>query len=184
MAAAPGSKRSEGPRSGTAGAGRRPAWVGRRPVPLTPIVGREREAAALRDLLSGRAARLVTLTGPGGVGKTRLAIEVASTLEVGFDTVAFVPLAPVGDAGLVAATIAQAVGLEVSDETAASALTAHLRTGTMLLILDNVEHLPAAGPLLVELLCATPGLTVLATSRASLRVSGEQLFPVPPLTLP
>jgi len=98
--------------------------------------------------------------------------------------VAFVPLAPVGDAGLVAGTIAQAVGLEASDETAAGALTAHLRTGTTLLILDNVEHLPAAGPLLVELLGAAPGLTVLATSRASLRVSGEQRFPVPPLTLP
>jgi predicted ATPase/DNA-binding CsgD family transcriptional regulator len=153
-------------------------------VPLTAIVGREREAAAVRDLLSSRAARLVTLTGPGGVGKTRLAIEVAATLEAGFDTVAFVPLAPVADAGLVAATIAQAVGLEVSDETAASALTAHLRTGAMLLILDSVEHLPAAGPLLVELLGAAPGLAVLATSRASLRVSGEQRFPVPPLTLP
>jgi predicted ATPase/DNA-binding CsgD family transcriptional regulator len=153
-------------------------------VPLTPIVGREREAAALRDLLAGRAARLVTLTGPGGVGKTRLAIEVASTLEGGFDKVAFVPLAPVGDAGLVAATIAQAVGLEASDETAAGALTAHLRAGTILLILDNVEHLPAAGPLLVELLGATPGLAVLATSQAPLRVSGEQRFPVPPLTLP
>jgi predicted ATPase/DNA-binding CsgD family transcriptional regulator len=153
-------------------------------VPLTPIVGRERETAALRDLLAGRAARLVTLTGPGGVGKTRLAIEVAATLEAGFDTVAFVPLAPVGDAALVAATIAQAVGLEASDETAAAALTAHPRAGTMLLILDNVEHLPAAGPLLVELLGATPGLTVLATSQAPLRVSGEQRFPVPPLTLP
>jgi predicted ATPase/DNA-binding CsgD family transcriptional regulator len=184
MAAAPESKRSAGPRSGTAGAKRPPAWVGRRPVPLTAIVGREREAAALRNLLSGRAARLVTLTGPGGVGKTRLAVEVASTLEVGFDTVAFVPLAPVGDAGLLAVTIAQTVGLEVSDETATSALTAYMRTGTLLLILDSVEHLPAAGPLLVELLGAAPGLTVLATSRASLRVSGEQLFPVPPLTLP
>ena len=88
--------------------------------------------AALRDLLSGRAARLVTLTGPGGVGKTRLAIEAASTLEVGFDTVAFIPLASVGDAGLVAATIAQTVGLEVSDEAAANALMAHLRSGTTL----------------------------------------------------
>jgi predicted ATPase len=156
MAAVPGSERSVGPRSGTAGAGRPPTWVGHRPVPLTPIVGREWEAAALRDLLLGRATRLLTLTGPGGVGKTRLAIEVASTLEVGFDTVAFVPLAPVGEAGLVAATIAQAIGLEVSDETAASALSAHLRTGTTLLILDSVEHLPAAGPLLVELLGATP----------------------------
>jgi hypothetical protein len=163
---------------------RRPVWAGRRPVPLTPIVGREWQAAAVRDLVSSRVARLVTLTGPGGVGKTRLAIEVAATLEAGFEAVAFVPLAPVADAGLVAATIAQAVGLEASDEAAAGALTAHLRTGTMLLILDNVEHLPAVGPLLVELLGAVPGLTVLATSRASLHVSGEHRFPVPPLTLP
>jgi predicted ATPase len=118
------------------------------------------------------------------VGKTRLAIEAAATLDAGFDTVAFVPLAPVGDAGLVAATIARAVGLEVGDETASSALAAHLRTGTTLLILDNVEHLPAAGPLLVELLGATPGLTLLVTSRALLRVSGEQVVPVPPLALP
>src|SRR4030095_14233271 len=126
--------------SGMARRARRPVWVGHRPVPLTPIVGREREAAALRDLLGGRAARLVTLTGPGGGGKTRLALEVAATLDTGFDTVAFVPLAPVGDAGLVAATIARAVGLEVGDETAAAALSAHLRTGPTLLILANLEH--------------------------------------------
>ena len=113
-------------------------------MPLTAIVGREREAAALRGLLLRPSARLVTLTGPGGVGKTRLAIAVASDLEAGFDSVAFVPLASVGDP----------------------------------------EHLLGAGPDLVELLGAAPGLTVLVTSRALLRVSGEHVFTVPPLTLP
>jgi hypothetical protein len=136
MAAAPGSERNEDRRPGPAGVGR-PAWVGDRPVPLTPIVGREREAAALRDLLLDRVA-----------------IEVASTLEMGFATVAFVPLAQVGDAGLGAATIARVLGLQVGDETAVGDLSAYLEPRTMLLILDNVEHLPAAGPLLVELLGA------------------------------
>jgi non-specific serine/threonine protein kinase len=169
--------------SDTGGAGR-PAWVGHRPVPLTPIVGREQETAAVRDLLGGRVARLVTLTGPGGVGKTRLALEVAATLDTGFDAVAFVPLAPVGDPGLVAATIARAVGLEVGDEAAAGELSAYLRPRRMLLLLDNLEHLAAAGPLLTELLGGAPGLTLLVTSRALLRVSGEQVVPVPPLALP
>jgi predicted ATPase len=163
---------------------RRPAWAGQRPVPLTAIVGREQETAALRDLLLRRTARLVTLTGPGGVGKTRLAIEVASGLDGGFDSVAFVPLAATGDPGLVVATVARAVGLQSSDETTASALAAYLRPRSMLLILDSLEHLLGAGPELVGLLGAAPGLTVLVTSRALLRVSGEHVVVVPPLTLP
>jgi non-specific serine/threonine protein kinase len=153
-------------------------------VPLTAIVGREQETAALRDLLLRRTARLVTLTGPGGVGKTRLAIEVASGLDGGFDTVAFVPLASTGDPELVVATVARAVGLQSSDETTASALAAYLRPRSMLLILDNLEHLLGAGPELVALLGAAPDLTVLVTSRALLRVSGEHVVMVPPLTLP
>jgi predicted ATPase len=168
----------------TQAASRRPEWVGQRPVPLTAIVGREREAVALRGLLLRRMARLVTLTGPGGVGKTRLAVEVASELDAGFDTVAFVPLASLGDPDLVVATVARAVGLQSTDETTASALHAYLRPRSMLLILDNVEHLLGAGPDLVDLLGAAPGLTVLVTSRALLRVSGEHVVTVPPLTLP
>ena len=153
-------------------------------MPLTAIVGRDQETVALRDLLLRRTARLVTLTGPGGVGKTRLAIEVASALDGGFDTVAFVPLASVGDPELVVATIARAVGLQATEEAAATALQAYPRPRSMLLILDNVEHLLGAGPELVELLGVAPGLTVLVTSRALLRVPGEQVISVPPLTLP
>jgi predicted ATPase len=185
VAAAPDSDRPDGRRAGTTpAASPQPTWVGHRPVPLTAIVGRERETVALRDLLLRRTARLVTLTGPGGVGKTRLAIEVASGLDSGFDTVAFVPLAPVGDPDLVVATVARAVGLQSSDETTAAALHAYLRPRSTLLILDNVEHLLGAGPELVGLLGAAPGLTVLVTSRALLRVSGEHVVMVPPLTLP
>ena len=185
MAAAPDSDSPEGRRVGTTqAASPQPEWVGHRPVPLTAIVGREQEAVALRDLLLRRTARLVTLTGPGGVGKTRLAIEVASELDAGFGTVAFVPLASVGDPDLVVATVARAVGLQSTDETTASALYAYLRPRSMLLILDNVEHLLAAGPDLVGLLGAAPGLTVLVTSRTLLRVSGEHVVTVPPLTLP
>ena len=123
MAAAPDAERAKGRGAGTSAvAPRRPEWVGRRPVALTAIVGRDQETVALRELLLRRTARLVTLTGPGGVGKTRLAIEVASALDGGFDSVAFVPLASVGDPELVVATIARAVGLQSTDEAAATAL--------------------------------------------------------------
>ena len=129
VAAAPDSDSLNGRRAGTAPV-RRPEWAGHRPVPLTTIVGREREAAALGDLLLRPSARLVTLTGPGGVGKTRLAIEAASDLDAGFDTVAFVPLSSVGGPELVVATIARAVGLQSTDETTPTALAAYLRPRT------------------------------------------------------
>jgi predicted ATPase/DNA-binding CsgD family transcriptional regulator len=161
---------------------RRPVWAGRRPVPLSTLVGREQEAAALRTMLLRPTARLVTLTGPGGVGKTRLAIDVATDLDVGFDTLVFVPLASVRDPALVPATIAGALGLR-SPETI-DALRDFFRPRTTLLVLDNVEHVLAAGPAIVDLLVDAPGLTVLATSRALLRISGEQVVTVPPLTLP
>ena len=185
MAATPDRDRPD--QLGVAGwATRRPQWAGPRPVPLTRLVGRSRESAGLQALLQGAAARLVTLTGPGGVGKTRLALDVASNVggRPSFDTVGFVPLAAVRDPDLVPVTIARALGITASDEATASELKAFLERRTMLLILDNLEHLLDAGPGLVDLLGAHPGLTILVTSRALLRVSGEHVVTVPPLDLP
>ena len=132
----------------------------------------------MRALLLRPTTRLVTLTGAGGVGKTRLAIQVASDLDAGFDSIAFVPLASVRDPDLVPVTIARAVGLHSPDEPTADALHAYLRPRRMLLILDNVEHLLDAGPALVDLLVGAAGLTVLVTSRALLRISGEHVVTV------
>jgi predicted ATPase/DNA-binding CsgD family transcriptional regulator len=128
--------------------------------------------------------RLVTLVGPGGVGKTRLAVRVATELETGFHQIAFVPLAALRDSGLVEVTIARALGVDRADDGIAEGLRARLGSGPMLLLLDNFEHLVDAGPLLAELLRACPGLTVLVTSRARLRISGEHMVTVPPLPVP
>jgi predicted ATPase/transcriptional regulator with XRE-family HTH domain len=156
------------------------------PVPLSALVGRERELDAVRTLLHRPGLRLLTLIGPGGVGKTRLALHVAHDLSDAFgDGVQFVSLAAVRDPDLVMTTVAQALSLrEVGDRPIAERLVAHLRSKRMLLVLDNVEQVPAASPQIADLLAACPGLTVLATSRAALRVSGEHVFPVPPLALP
>ena len=153
-------------------------------MPLTDLVGRSQESAGLQALLQGGTVRLVTLTGPGGVGKTRLALDVASRPGLPFDVVAFVPFAAVRDPDLVPVTITRTLGIGSSDETAASALADYLAPRTMLLILDNLEHLLAAGPGLVDLIGSADGLTVLVTSRALLRVSGEHVVTVPPLSLP
>ncbi len=163
---------------------RKPAWVGNAPAALSPLVGRQRESSAVRELLLRPSVRLVTVTGPGGVGKSRLAVEVARELTTGFDAVAFVPLAAISDPHLVAVTIARKLGLGSPDEMVAEALAEHLRLRSLLLVLDNFEHLLEAGPLLADLLVACPGLAALVTSRARLRISGEQIFAVPPLSLP
>lgn len=156
------------------------------PIPLTPLIGREREVAAASDLLKRPEVRLVTLLGPGGVGKTHLGLQIASDLLDDFiDGVCFVPLASIRDPDLVVSTIAQELGLkEAQDEALLDLMKAYLRHKHLLLILDNFEQVVPAAPRLSELLAACPGLTALVTSRAVLHIHGEHEFPVSPLALP
>ena len=156
------------------------------PRPLTPLIGRERELAAVGDLVRRDGARLVTLVGPGGVGKTRLVLRAAEQAAAEFpDGVWFVALAPVRDPTLVASTVVRALGIvERADRPPVETLTAVVRDRRLLLVLDNFEHLLAAAPLVAELLAACPNLVVLVTSRARLNLSGEHELAVPPLALP
>lgn len=156
------------------------------PIPLTPLVGRLREIGAVCALLADPAVRLVTLTGPGGVGKTRLALAVAADVEASFaDGVGFVPLAQVRDPDLVPARIVQALGFRtIGNQTPSDTLRAALRERDQLLLIDNFEQVLPAAPFVGELLAHCPRLTVLITSRERLRLSGESAFPVPPLGLP
>jgi non-specific serine/threonine protein kinase len=158
----------------------------RLPAPLTSFVGREREVAAVAGLLHRDDVRLVVLTGPGGGGKTRLALRVAEQVADEFpDGVAFVPFAAVRDPNLVAATLALALSVrELPDRSLTDGLKAVLSDRVALLVLDNLEHLTPAATLLPDLLAACGRLKILATSRTVLRVSGEHAFQVPPLALP
>jgi len=156
------------------------------PVPLTPLLGREREVVAATDLLRRDDVRLLTLIGPPGVGKTRLALAVATDVRDAFpDGVAFVPLDDVRDATLVAATLVRALGVDQGDEAPLPGVVAgHLRDRRLLLVLDNFEHVAAAASLVVGLCAACPGVVALVTSRTALGVRGEQTVTVPPLALP
>jgi predicted ATPase len=178
------SERFEMTRPGQAAAGDSPL-AGVLPAPATPLLGRDREVAAIEDLVARDGVRLVTLTGPGGVGKSRLMVETARRLGPGFaDGVRFVELAAVSAADLVAAAIAAGLGLSTSAAQLITDLESFLRSRRLLLAVDNFEQVIGAAPLLAGLLAAAPGLVVLATSRAVLRLSGEQEFPVPPLPVP
>jgi len=159
--------------------------AGALPVPATPLLGRDQQAAAIEDLIAREGARLVTLTGPGGVGKSRLMVEAARRLGPGFaDGVRFVELAAVSAADLVAPAIAAGLGLSTSAGQLTADLESYLRPRRLLLALDNFEQVIGAAPLLAELLAAAPGVVLLATSRAVLRLNGEHEFPVPPLPVP
>ena len=156
------------------------------PVPPTRLVGREHDLQEVAELLREPETRLLTITGVGGVGKTRLAIEAAqNAAELFADGAAFVALAPLGDPALVIPTVARSLGLiETEDRTPREAMQAHLREKRFLLVLDNFEHLLEAAPEVSALIESCRDVVVLATSRAPLNVRGEQEYPVPPLALP
>ncbi len=156
------------------------------PVPLTPLVGREREVAEVAALLRRDDVRLLTLSGPGGVGKTRLALEAARAARDAFpDGVVYVPLDVVPHAGPTAALVVQLLGVRARGERAIpEEVMAHLCGRRLLLVLDTFEHLAAAAPLVADLCMACPDLTVLVTSRVALHVRGAREYPVPPLSLP
>jgi predicted ATPase/transcriptional regulator with XRE-family HTH domain len=172
------------PRSkGPAAAGR---GAGNLPVEVTPLIGREREEAEAVHLIRWGGTRLLTLTGPGGVGKTRLAIRIAADLAVDFPSgVFFVGLAPLREAGLVVPAIARTLGVvDTGRSELMSTLTAWVRKREILLVLDNVEQVVSAAASIASLLEACPRLAVIATSRIPMHVRAEQQMEVSPLALP
>lgn len=153
------------------------------PAQMTSFIGRSKEVADVKQLLS--ESRLLTLTGPGGSGKTRLGLQVASEVLKGFHGVFFVALAEITDPGLVASTVARALGLvETAGRSILDGLKDYLRSKNLLLVLDNFEQVIAAAPLVSQLLGECGTLKVLVTSREALRITGEREYPVPPLALP
>lgn len=156
------------------------------PVQFTPLIGREQDVASACALLQSSDVRLLTLVGTGGIGKTRLSLQIATELMPHFaDGVCFVPLASISDPELVISFIAYTLGLrEASDWSQLERLYATLGSKQMLLLLDNFEQVVSAAPKLAELLDACPGLKIMVSSRAVLHIRGESLFFVQPLKLP
>jgi len=155
------------------------------PTVLTPFLGRSKELEAIQAALLGGDVRLLTLTGPGGIGKTRLAMEVARGIESSWpDGVLFISLGELKDASLVAPELAKAVGAVESDSGLQDVLIRRLSGRKALIVLDTFEHLTAAAPLVYALALGCPKTTFLVTSRSALRLRGEHEFPVPPLESP
>src|SRR6476660_3511665 len=155
------------------------------PVPMTALIGRDTDVQALRQLLADPAARLITLIGPGGVGKTRLALELARAIaDEGATRVVFVPLAAIRDPVFVESAIAEAFGLvDVTARDLPSRVRVACEHHPTLLVLDNFEQVLDVAPPVVDLLTSVPLLRLLVTSRASLRVRGERQYVVGPLEL-
>jgi predicted ATPase len=155
------------------------------PVPSTSLIGREHDLADCCELLRDERVRMLTLTGSGGIGKTRLGVDIATQVESAFrDGVFFVPLARLTDPDLVAGAIAQALGVTETNEPIELRLREFVSSREILLLIDNFEQLLPAAPLLGDLLEAAPNLKLLVTSRALLRLAAEHQYSVPPLDLP
>src|SRR5215216_3078913 len=156
------------------------------PLQPTPLVGRQKEVSEVCDLLRGDETRLLTLTGPGGIGKTRLALQAAADLLDDFpDGTFFVPLATLSEAQLFFSAVAETLGVrETGEQPLDESLKDYLSERRLLLLLDNFEQVLGAAPAVTEMLAGAPKLKVLATSRAPLGLYGEKEYAVPPLSVP